>query len=132
MYLKDVVITLLLWLLAGPWKPPQIDNPDYQGEWVHPTIDNPEYEPDDALYKYDDFGVIGFDLWQVKSGTIFDNVLITDDEEYATQFGKETFEVTRDTEKAMKEKVWESNGLRPFFSFPLLMSTRFNYPNTIY
>ncbi len=27
-----------------------------------------------------DFGVIGFDLWQVKAGTIFDNVLITDSE----------------------------------------------------
>ena len=27
-----------------------------------------------------DFGIIGFDLWQVKAGTIFDNVLITDSE----------------------------------------------------
>lgn len=26
---------------------------------------------------------MGFDLWQVKSGTIFDNVLVTDDVEYA-------------------------------------------------
>lgn len=51
--------------LLGPWKPEQIDNPDYQGEWVHPQIDNPEYEPDDSLYKYEDFGSIGFDLWQV-------------------------------------------------------------------
>lgn len=54
-------------LLTGPWKPAQIDNPDYQGEWVHPQIDNPEYEPDEMLYKYDDFGTIGFDLWQVCS-----------------------------------------------------------------
>ena len=52
-------------LPAGPWKPPQIDNPDYKGEWVHPEIDNPEYKPDDSLYKFEDFGIIGFDLWQV-------------------------------------------------------------------
>ncbi len=58
----------LRWVLimSGPWKPPQIDNPAYKGEWEHPQIDNPEYQPNDALYKYDDFGVIGFDLWQVR------------------------------------------------------------------
>merc|ERR1712226_164866 len=64
----------------GEWKAKQIPNPDYKGKWVHPEVANPEYEADDALYKYDDFGAIGFDLWQVKSGTIFDNILITDDE----------------------------------------------------
>lgn len=49
----------------GEWKPKQIDNPDYKGKWVHPEIDNPEYEADDNLYRYADFGSIGFDLWQV-------------------------------------------------------------------
>merc|ERR1712127_362404 len=63
----------------GEWKPKQIDNPEYKGEWEHPEIDNPDYEADDKLYKFDDFGVVGLDLWQVKSGTIFDNILITDD-----------------------------------------------------
>merc|ERR1712166_1508491 len=29
--------------------------------------DNPEYVDDDAVYKYPDFGFIGFDLWQVKA-----------------------------------------------------------------
>ena len=51
--------------LQGEWKPKQIDNPNYKGEWIHPEIDNPEYQPDDKLYKYDDIGAIGFDLWQV-------------------------------------------------------------------
>ena len=51
--------------LSGEWKPKQIDNPNYKGEWIHPEIDNPEYQPDDKLYKYDDIGAIGFDLWQV-------------------------------------------------------------------
>ncbi|XP_059172278.1 calreticulin-like [Physella acuta] len=87
----------------GEWKPKQIDNPDYKGKWVHPEIDNPEYKPDDKLYRYDDFGALGLDLWQVKSGTIFDNFLITDDIDYAEQFGKETWGKTKDAEKKMKD-----------------------------
>lgn len=53
------------YFFQGEWKPKQIDNPNYKGEWVHPEIDNPDYTADDKLYKYDDIGAIGFDLWQV-------------------------------------------------------------------
>jgi calreticulin len=70
---------------------------------VHPEIDNPDYVPDANLYKYDDFGVLGFDLWQVKSGTIFDNVLITDDESFAEKVGEETWGASKDAEKKMKD-----------------------------
>ncbi len=49
----------------GEWSPKQIDNPDFQGMWVHPEIPNPEYVADDNLYRYEDFGVIGIDIWQV-------------------------------------------------------------------
>merc|ERR1711865_1204642 len=45
-------------------------------------------EDDDAVYKFADFGFIGFDLWQVKSGTIFDNVIITDDKAEADKFAE--------------------------------------------
>merc|ERR1719215_1502832 len=63
----------------GEWEAPMKDNPAYKGEWYVKRISNPEYEDDDQVYKYADFGFIGFDLWQVKGGTIFDNVIITDD-----------------------------------------------------
>merc|ERR1712018_1053484 len=90
----------------GEWKPRQIDNPDYKGKWVHPEIDNPEYNADDAkdLGKFDEVCKIGFDLWQVKSGTIFDNILITDDVEEAKKIGEETWGVTKDAEKKMKDE----------------------------
>lgn len=88
----------------GEWTPKQIDNPDYQGEWVHPEIDNPDYSADDSLYEYEDFGYIGFDLWQVKSGSIFDNIIVTDSPDLAEEFYKETFEKLSSGEKAMKEK----------------------------
>ncbi|CAN0025667.1 unnamed protein product [Bubo scandiacus] len=104
--------------MDGEWEPPRypeprvqgeagggsIDNPDYKGKWVHPEIDNPEYSPDPHLYAYDSFGVIGLDLWQVKSGTIFDNFLITDDEKLAEEIGNETWGATKEAERKMKEQ----------------------------
>jgi len=91
----------------GEWKPKKIDNPAYKGEWIHPEIDNPEYTPDPVMYKYADIGAVGFEIWQVKSGTIFDNIIVTDDVAEAEQFAKETFEVTKGAEKKMKDKIDE-------------------------
>lgn len=107
----------------GEWKPKQIDNPNYKGAWVHPEIDNPEYSADSTIYKFDSVGVLGLDLWQVrkwtigfeqcylcgytrtysstlvllqvKSGTIFDNFVITDDVKEAEDIGNETWGVTK-------------------------------------
>merc|ERR1712066_569270 len=63
----------------GEWHVKRISNPTYKGFWEAKKIDNPEYEDDESVYKYADFGFIGFDLWQVKGGTIFDNIIICDD-----------------------------------------------------
>merc|ERR1712232_203740 len=62
----------------GEWSAPMIPNPDYQGPWVHPMIPNPDYVHDDHIYEFNTAGV-GIEIWQVKSGTIFDNILVTDD-----------------------------------------------------
>lgn len=53
-------------VLQGDWKPKQIDNPNYKGAWEHPEIDNPEYSADSNIYKFDNIGVLGLDLWQVR------------------------------------------------------------------
>lgn len=90
----------------GEWKPRQIKNPDYKGPWIHPEIDNPEYKEGegDSLYKIDSVGAIGFDLWQVKSGTIFDNVYVGDSVEEAKALAEETWAKNKDAEKKMKEE----------------------------
>merc|ERR1712129_431179 len=72
----------------GEWNVKRISNPAYKGVWEAKKIANPEYKDDDTLYKYDDFSFIGFDLWQVKGGTIFDNIIITDDVAEADAFSK--------------------------------------------
>merc|ERR1712048_1433833 len=70
----------------GEWEAPMKDNSEYKGVWKAKKIDNPEYVDDDSVYKYDAFGFIGFDLWQVKAETIFDNIIITDDAAEADAF----------------------------------------------
>merc|ERR1719355_309038 len=101
----------------GEWEPPMKDNPAFKGEWVakrisNPAykgfweakkIDNPEYEDDDAVYKFADFGFIGFDLWQVKGGTIFDNVIVCDDKAEADTFAAK-WKALSEVEKAEKTK----------------------------
>jgi len=90
----------------GEWKPRQIDNPDYKGPWVHPEIDNPEYNEEEAktIGKFDEVCKVGLDLWQVKSGTIFDNFMITDDPAEAKKAGEDLWAVTKDAEKKMKDE----------------------------
>jgi len=89
----------------GEWKPKRIANPAYKGPWVHPEIDNPDYKHDDTLYKYSNIGAVGVDVWQVKSGTIFDNIIITDSVAEAEAFMKETYEKNKDAEKKALEDL---------------------------
>lgn len=87
----------------GEWKPKQIDNPAYKGPWVHPEIDNPEYTPDDKLYHHE-ICAVGIDVWQVKSGSIFDNILITDDLAEADKEAEPVLKKTIPGEKKLKEE----------------------------
>jgi len=88
----------------GEWKPKQIDNPTYKGAWIHPEIDNPEYKPDDKLYLQPELCGVGLDLWQVKSGSIFDNILISDSEKEADEVAEIILNTTIKGEKKMKEE----------------------------
>jgi len=85
----------------GDWHPRKIANPEYKGYWEPRNLPNPEFEDDDFLYKFD-FGFVGIDLWQVKSGTLFDNIIITDDLAEADAFA-EKFKKLNELEK--KEKA---------------------------
>merc|ERR1712111_264764 len=55
-----------------------------------------------TLGKFDEVCKLGFDLWQVKSGTIFDNIMITDDPAEAKKAGEDLWAVTKDAEKKMR------------------------------
>ncbi|XP_029768135.1 calreticulin-3 [Terrapene carolina triunguis] len=99
-------------LYRGEWKPRKIDNPNYKGVWPCPQIENPNYSPDFNIYSYENISIIGLDLWQVRAGTIFDNFLITDDEQYAEDFGDDTWGETKDPEEKMNIKQTEEEKKR--------------------
>jgi len=63
-------------------------------------IDNPDFKDDPDLYVFPNLKYVGIELWQVKSGTLFDNVLISDDPEYAKKLAEETWGKQKDAEKA--------------------------------
>merc|ERR1712146_643993 len=74
---------------------------------VHPMIANPDFVDDEFVYKYNSFGVAAFEVWQVKAGTIFDNVFIGDDVEEAKAFAEATYAKTVGPEKEMYDSIKE-------------------------
>jgi len=89
----------------GEWNPPMIDNPEYKGEWVHPTIPNPDFAPE-TYAKYTGLEYVGFELWTVNAGSIFDNVLVTDDKAYADKAAASTWAKISEGEKEALE-AWK-------------------------
>merc|ERR1712072_1068738 len=101
----------------GDWEAPQIDNPEYKGEWKAKRIKNPAYKgvwapkkianpayvDDQTIGQYESFAWVGIDVWQVKAGTIFDNLLITDDVDTA-KAAADKIKVGMEAEKKMKEE----------------------------
>jgi len=90
----------------GEWKPKMIDNSDYKGKWEHPMIDNPEYSDNEEMYKVCKDGCthVGFEIWQVKTGTIFDDIIVTDSLEEAEEYAQKTFFKKKDGEKKMYDE----------------------------
>jgi len=56
------------------------------------------------LYAFDSFKYFGIDVWQVKSGTIFGNFLLTDDWDTAKEQIDE-INANREGEKKLKEEA---------------------------
>jgi len=103
----------------GEWEAPLIDNPEFKGEFVAKKIPNPAYKgewsPAQIANKDFEEGVqlaaydslyVGYELWIVNNGTIFDNILVTDDIEYAKAQGEKLWKPTSEGEKAVKE-AWD-------------------------
>ena len=90
----------------GEWEPKRIDNPDYKGQWEHPMVDNPEYKFNEGMYKVCKDGCthVGFEIWQVKTGTLFDDIIVTDSVEEAKEYAEQTFFKKKEGEKKMYDE----------------------------
>ena len=86
-------------LYKGKWSAPMIKNPDYKGKWSPRLIENPHYYEPDPYKQLEKITAIGFELWTMSSGIVFDNILITDDEDLAHRFAAETFTIKKTHEE---------------------------------
>jgi len=91
----------------GEWKAPMIDNPDYKGPWEHPLIPNKDYAPE-TYAKYKDLTTVGFELWTVNGGSIFDNILVTDDKKYADKMAEKTWKKIKGEEGSGEKEAKEA------------------------
>jgi len=90
----------------GEWKAKQIPNPAYKGVWEAPTIANPDYAEDPELYHVcKPCAAVGFELWQVKSGTIFEDIYVGDSVAEAEKFEDETFDAEKEAEKTAYDAI---------------------------
>lgn len=89
----------------GEWRPKKIANPEYKGEWAAKKIANPEYKADAELYHTrKPLENIGIDVWQVKSGTIFDNIIVSDNLDEVKALIAKTYGATIEAEKKLVEE----------------------------
>jgi len=90
----------------GEWRARRIPNPAYKGTWKPKQIPNPKYEADENLYVVSKpLKHVGIDVWQVKSGSIFDNIIIGDNLDEVNAIVDKTWKATKDAEKkALDEK----------------------------
>ncbi|XP_065372441.1 calnexin [Calliphora vicina] len=79
----------------GKWRAPMIDNPNYRGKWTPRQILNPDFFEDLTPFKMTPISAIGIELWSMSSDILFDNLIITDDVEVATDYAIKTFDIKR-------------------------------------
>lgn len=109
----------------GEWEAPMIDNPAYHGSWFPDMIDNPEYKGVwkprqlqnpayvENVHAYDSIGAVGFELWTVNKGSIFDNILVCDSIEHAMTVGeglKKLFDKEKDAKKKWQTATGKDTG----------------------
>ena len=97
------------WDESEEWNARMIDNPEYKGDWSAPLVPNPDYKADPTIAVFKDLAFVAFDLWQVKAGTIFDNILVTDDFSEAQRAIETVFAPFVELENAAYKAFTESN-----------------------
>lgn len=94
----------------GKWSPPLINNPNYKGKWKPKLIHNPNYFNDEHPFQMMPIFAVGFELWSMSTDILFDNIIITHDEEVAKYWADNTFEVRRAQIAEESWSVWRQIG----------------------
>ncbi|XP_054016703.1 calnexin-like isoform X2 [Hylaeus anthracinus] len=94
----------------GKWSPPLINNPNYKGKWKPKLIHNPNYFNDENPFQMMSIFAVGFELWSMSTDILFDNILVTDNEDVARKWADDTFEVRRARIAEESWSVWRQIG----------------------
>jgi calreticulin len=86
-------------LWRGEYKQRRIKNPAFRGDWEPNNVSNPDYNRDYGFGKPEDLCYVGIDVEQDVAGSIWDNILVTDDIAYAEQMMQDTFFAIQDGER---------------------------------
>lgn len=102
---------------CGEWTRPMKANPAFKGKWTAPMIDNPKYIgewkpkkiPNEKYYKVENPSIlpvhgIGFEIWTMDQGVLFDNIWIGTDFKAAEAFREDVFRSKQKTEVARDEE----------------------------
>lgn len=102
---------------CGEWTRPMKKNPAYKGKWYAPMIDNPAYKgiwkareiPNPDYFHLDKpnlepIAAIGIEIWTMQDGILFDNVLVTGDEDLAKDYRDKEWKAKFDVEKVQQKK----------------------------
>jgi calnexin len=79
----------------GVWAPKKIKNPEYKGAWTARPIPNPDFFEDRTPADVPSFDSIGFELWTMQSGIIFDNIVIAKNAGDAFAYATATWKARR-------------------------------------
>ncbi|CAG7830867.1 unnamed protein product [Allacma fusca] len=98
----------------GIWKPPMISNPNYKGKWSPRKIPNPGFFEDKEPFKMTPIGAVGIEIWSMTEGILFDNFIITDDEQILEDWTSQTYDkkkraIDRDSEGVVSRIINYSN-----------------------
>uniref|UniRef100_A0A8C4TTG7 Calreticulin 3 n=1 Tax=Falco tinnunculus TaxID=100819 RepID=A0A8C4TTG7_FALTI len=99
-------------------KPEDWDEAEFITDTSAEKPEDPRCSMDNTLSNfsfYENISIIGLDIWQVRSGTIFNNFLVIDDKAYAEDFGYETWGETKIEEEQEQERVIEEKYLEQQF-----------------
>mmetsp|Transcript_91042 Transcript_91042/g.266575 ORF Transcript_91042/g.266575 Transcript_91042/m.266575 type:complete len:550 (-) Transcript_91042:205-1854(-) len=94
----------------GRWHAPKIDNPAFKGAWKPRQIANPDYFVDEAPCVLPKIDAVGFDLWTMSKGLMFDNLVIATELAKAKAFAEESWVLRHQIEKLQEPKSTGSQG----------------------
>ncbi|KAG7018410.1 Calreticulin-3, partial [Cucurbita argyrosperma subsp. argyrosperma] len=86
--------------------PAEIPDPKAKEFYILPELlKGSKFEDDPNLYVLKPIKYVGIEVWQVKAGSVFDNILICDDPQYAKEVVDYTFASNREAEKEAFEEA---------------------------